>query len=654
MTNLLRASLMASSFALLAGACGAREKDCGDSIDDDGDGWKDCFDQDCAETCGEVCGNLIDDNGDRNIDCADPLCAGSCQDPGPYGPEDCVNGADDDGDWLTDCQDDDCDAVCDADGDGFIGPDYAGPDCDDGDAAVHPAAAEVPYNDVDDDCDPLTVDNDMDGDGFELAEDCEGTADGDPLTYPGAAETCGDQVLNDCAAPSVPTRSYCFGDRTASSADGVVFGAVGNGLAGYSVAMAGDTNLDGHADLVIGAYGDGDDNTGAAYLVLGPVAGDFDASDAAHKWLGESADSWAGFAVAGGSDLTGDGVPDLAIGARYDDQGGNNAGAVVVVEATAGGMVTALADESRKIVGSLQYDYAGSAVAMAGDVNGDGAEDLFIGSPNNSARLIGAGVAHLVYGPVLGPVQLSLVDYEIRGEAIDDGAGCAVAGPGDLDGDGLDDLVLGVCLNNRGGADSGGAFQFSTHLDTVPRDVDEADGALIAEASLDGLGSAVAGGDLNGDGLADILVGAPGNDGGGEDAGAVYVCAGPATASMNSPVAKLVGETAGDKAGTSIAVIGDIDGDGAPDVAVGAPGSDLADTDAGATYVLFGPYSGLTELDGADVRITGAAAYDFIGQSVAGGSDVDQDGFPDLLVGAPYNDSLNAAAGAVYLFTFGW
>ncbi|MEQ1501907.1 MAG: hypothetical protein ABMB14_06735, partial [Myxococcota bacterium] len=81
------------SVLALAVACGARERDCADGLDDDGDGWTDCADQDCAADCGEACDNAVDDDADGLVDCADPDCGGTCT-ATPLGDEDCANGVD--------------------------------------------------------------------------------------------------------------------------------------------------------------------------------------------------------------------------------------------------------------------------------------------------------------------------------------------------------------------------------------------------------------------------------------------------------------------------------------------------------------------------------------------------------------------------------
>lgn len=642
----MRASLSSIVVATLLCGCGRGEV-CDNHEDDDADGFVDCADQDCFATCGERCGNLVDDDGDGLVDCLDDDCAATCAPAG--GPEDCLNGIDDDRDWLIDCADDDCRVVCDADGDGWISAELGGLDCDDGRYAVHPEGSEVPYNGLDDDCDATTPDDDLDADGHPLASDCD---DGSAATHPGAPETCGDGGINDCDATGAPPRASCFVDRSVTTADATLLGTAGDDWTGHAIASVGDVNADGHADLVVGAYGEGSDHTGAAYLVMGPVAGAFDLSQAQIKWTGESEDDWAGFAVAAGGDLTGSGLPDVLIGARYDDGTGHNAGAAYVVRVNQAGTVE-LSDAVAKIYAEAEYDSAGYSVAVPGDVDGDGQVDLLIGAVSNSHSGLESGSAYVVLGPVTGPVQLAHTPYALRGEASRDNAGCAVSGAGDLDGDGRADLIVGACLSDRSHPNAGAAFQFSTHTLTEHL-LGDADGALVGEAADDQLGTAVAAaGDVDGDGLADLLVGAPLHDLSGEDAGAIYLVAGPATTQMNTPDAKLYGEDPGDRAGTSIAGIGDVDGDGLADVAIGAPGRDSAGQDAGSAYLLFGPLAGHIDLADADLELSGAAAFDFTGQAVAAAGDVDADGFPDLLIGAPFHDGAAPSGGAVRLFTFG-
>ena len=650
-------------FASWCASCGGAGEICDNRIDDDGDGFVDCGDQDCFAVCGEDCDNALDDDGDGLVDCLDDDCDATC--PGQFGDEDCDNGLDDDGDWAVDCLDDDCQPVCDGDNDGFVTAGRGGLDCDDTEARVNPDADEVPYNGLDDDCNPDTSDTDVDGDGVDASEvggaDCD---DDHAATYPGAPETCGDGVVNDCDDPGATfVREDCFVDRSVVTADAVLIGTTTDDWTGSSLASAGDVNGDGYDDLAIGAYGEGAKH-GAVYLVHGPLSGRVDLAQAVVKWTGESEDDWAGFSLAGGSDLTGDGRPDVVIGAQYDDATSNNAGAVYIVNPNTLGLVD-LADAHTKIVGAHAFDQAGFSVALPGDVTGDGVPDLAIGSLLGAFDESQPGSVHVVPGPIsAGEVHLETMDGRIRGQSRNDRTGCDVSGAGDLDGDGVNDLVVGACLVDRNQdaerrEDRGGAFQFSSFT-TAPRTLrDDADGSLFGERSGDQLGAAVASaGDVNGDGLGDLIVGAPYFDVPGADeqpvldVGRAYLVLGPATGVM-APVATFDGLAEGDELGTSVAGLGDLDGDGFDDFAIGAPKHDAGGQDAGAVYVMFGPVGGDSTLADAAFVLTGSSAFDFAGQAVASAGDVDGDGELDLLVGAPFHDGAAPSSGAAYLFTFG-
>ncbi len=148
-------------------------------------------------------------------------------------------------------------------------------------------------------------------------------------------------------------------------------------------------------------------------------------------------------------------------------------------------------------------------------------------------------------------------------------------------------------------------------------------------ATDDWAGSALAAGDVNGDGVDDLVIGAPGSDSGGNLAGAVYVASGPLpTTSDLDDALVLVGSEVGGAAGTTVAVPGDLDGDGNADVAIGAPGSG-----AGRAYVVLGVDTAL-DLDFADTIVDGIDAGDAVGASVGAAGDLDNDGMPDLAVGA--------------------
>ena len=318
----------------------------------------------------------------------------------------------------------------------------------------------------------------------------------------------------------------------------------------------------------------------------------------------------------------------MLIGTPYDDGTGNNSGATYVVRLESGGTVS-LADAWSN-PGESSFDWSGWSVAGPGDVNGDGDDDVLVGAARNSSRALSAGSAYLVLGPLerdtpneRGDVHLEHAEVRFRGEQEADQAGCAVAGAGDLNADGDKDIVIGACLSDRSRENGGAAFQFSEMI-LGERGVEDADGAMVGEQPNDRLGSSVDGaGDLDDDGNDDLIVGAPFADTSATDAGKAYISYGPAgdgfgtDNNMNEPEAEVFGESEGDLAGSSVAGIGDVNGDNFDDVAIGAPGRDANGEDSGAVYVLFGPLTGNIELSEADVILTGAAAFDFTGQSVA-------------------------------------
>jgi hypothetical protein len=641
--------------ALLAASCGGRER-CDNGDDDDGDGFPDCADQDCAAECTEDCGNGADDDLDGLADCEDPACE-PCT--GPLPAEDCVNGADDDGDGSWDCDDVDCRTTCDADGDGFDSAAVGGNDCDDTDFDVHPGADEVPYDGQDDDCDPVTPDDDLDGDGFLLADDC---ADTSAATYPGAPEICGNGLVDDCDDPTAPPRETCFGTRSLATADASFLSTTPDNLVGWSVAVTGDADGDGDDDWVVGATGDGSKQTGAALLVES-APGAAITSDAIVKWVGPGELEETGFSVAAAGTLDGGLVHDnLLIGAPYADPNDNDSGVVYLVRTTVTSdpygntLLVDLVAPIPTIPGEAQGDLAGWSVAGGGDVvdlpvPDDDGTDAVIGAPNGAG---GRGIAYLIAAPVdsQAPPELAEISVRYAGDAVGDAAGCAVAIAGDPSGDGAADVLVGAC--EAGG--TGAAGLFTTHLGE--RTISDADGLLAGAAAGDDMGHAVAGaGDVNDDGFDDFLIGAPGAYAGAGFAAGVF---GADLAPVLVPAVQLLGTAPGDAAGTAVSAAGDVNGDGFDDIAVGAPYSDLTAEDAGAAYLVWGANDllGVVELDTAPVVLTGTVLHAHAGASLAGSPgdatfDADSDGFSDVVVGAPYLDGHAPDGGGAYLLTFG-
>ena len=223
-----------------------------------------------------------------------------------------------------------------------------------------------------------------------------------------------------------------------------------------------------------------------------------------------------------------------------------------------------------------------------------------------------------------------------------------LAGPGDVDGDGLADLWLGANGNEVGGNDAGLAALFLGPVGEGDHALADADQRWIGESVMQYVGDSVAGpGDLDGDGLADLVTTSDTSL-----TGTTWVIFGPGTpgdSAISSAAVKITGASDGDLAGASVRGAGDTDGDGTRDLLIGAYGRDGAESDAGAAYVVAGPFSP-GSIDLADVTPwTGRNGADEAGRLVAGGGDVDGDGRADLLIGAPYADFYAIYGGEAYV-----
>ncbi len=338
---------------------------------------------------------------------------------------------------------------------------------------------------------------------------------------------------------------------------------------------------------------------------------------------------------------------------------------------------TALADQGRGIafIGDAVGERTALALAYVGDFDGDGHADVAIGAPQ--AGDAGEGALYLYFGSDAIPAVVDLAAADdvvtLTGENAGDALGTSLAAAGDLNGDGFDDLVIGaIGVDTLGGADAGAAYvlfggprpQQGAIGDLAPSRLARIDGL----AAGDELGRSVAGGgDIDGDGFADIVIGArlAEADYARYSGGLSYVLFGGADG-VGTDLAALDGsnglrfEGAGrfDQSGRSVAVLGDIDGDGFDDFAIGAPDADPGGREnAGAVYVVFGTDGGYPASFGPDAHdgirglvIEGESAGDFAGFAVAGAGDINGDGFDDIVIGAYGKTTAGGAmAGAAYV-----
>lgn len=393
---------------------------------------------------------------------------------------------------------------------------------------------------------------------------------------------------------------------------------------GCSVSSAGDVNGDTFADVIVGAYqsGTATNPSGRAYIYFGGPRSD---EKADVMLAGEAAGDAFGVSVASAGDVNRDGFADVIVGAYENDARGANAGRAYIYF---GGPSM---DDKPDVVltGEMPGDAFGYAVAGAGDVNRDGFADVIVGAYENSTRGAGAGRAYVYYG---GPRPDPVPDAILNGETAGDRFGISVAGAGDVNGDGLADVLVGAYQNDAGGVDAGRAYLYLGSA----RILDRAATVLTGAGAGDAFGFAVSGaGDVNKDGLADIVIGAYHNGAGGKDAGRAYVYFGGKTVSP-SPDVVFTGEAAGDAFGYAVGAAGDANGDGYGDVLVGAYGNDAGGSAAGRAYVYYGAP---TPDPVADWFLTGFQTLDNLGFAVSGAGDVDGDGFADSVVGAPYSDA---------------
>ncbi|MBI2122525.1 MAG: FG-GAP repeat protein, partial [Candidatus Sungbacteria bacterium] len=295
-------------------------------------------------------------------------------------------------------------------------------------------------------------------------------------------------------------------------------------------------------------------------------------------------------------------------------------------------------------------DRQGFSVASAGDVNGDGYDDVIVGANGNDGNGVGSGAAFVYFG---GASMDNAIDINLTGVAASDQQGVSVAPAGDVNGDGYDDVIVGANLNDGNGASSGAAFVYfgGASMDNA------IDVNLTGVAAGDQQGISVApAGDVNGDGYDDVIVNGDGYDdvivgsnlnyGNGAESGAAFVYFGGA--SMNNGIdVNLTGVLTGDNQGVSVASAGDVNGDGYDDVIVGANFNDGNGASSGAAFVYFGGAS----MDNAiDVNMTGVAANDQQGISVAPAGDVNGDGYDDVIVGANGNDGNGGGSGAGFVY----
>lgn len=381
-----------------------------------------------------------------------------------------------------------------------------------------------------------------------------------------------------------------------------------------------------------------------------------------HEW--ERAAYW----VDSAGDVNGDGYDDVLLGVCHSGRNLWDSGSTYLIlgKAQANWNFNVSLHSADAIFVAEYANYSGYPVAGGYDVNGDGYDDFLIGSAGRTDRLPNYnGRAFLIFGRAQAnwgnDFRLDTnADVTFWGEAVDDHAGIGLDMIGDINRDGYDDFIIAAYSHGSGAYYGGKVYLFLGKSSGWQSDynLNEADASFISRLGTSMTGYCVTGlGDVNGDTIPDFIVGSY------TDFSKIYLFWGREAVDwgqnfeLTDADVVIIGSPYDDGTGRLIAEAGDVNGDGFNDILISEESnSDLGYRAAnGKAYLIFGKSSGWNPnfylVDDADASFVGEAYGDNVGalKSLAGGADINNDGYDDILIGAPFNDDADRDAGKAYI-----
>jgi hypothetical protein len=471
-------------------------------------------------------------------------------------------------------------------------------------------------------------------------------ADGRPL--PAWLSVEGDTlaILFDDASANYPTGVAWTIAGLPTDHDWLQSGIDPTGQFGFSVATAGDVNGDGYSDVIVGApyFDGGQTDEGRAEVYPGSIMG----LEHVPIWVKESAQASAeyGYSVATAGDVNGDLYADIIVGAPKYDHGQTDEGGAWIYHGSASGPHSA---PDNFDAGNQDYAYFGWSVATAGDVNGDGYADVIVGAPCYHAGGTCEGRVWVWHGSSAG-ISTSHT-WQAESNQTSAWMGYSVGTAGDVNGDGYADVIVGAPYYNAPTTNEGAAFVWHGSESGVNNDVDgdPTNAAWMVDSNYSSaqMGYSVStAGDVNGDGYADVIVGAPFYTNGHTEEGAAWVYHGSETGLSTAYANKDEANQAFSWFGYSVAMAGDVNGDGYADIIVGAPHWNEGAVDNGVAFLWYGHASGVSTV--RDWKVVGEWNDSWYGASVATAGDVNGDGYSDVIIGAPGDLSEWGSAYAYY------